>query len=93
MVHEATKIDSTCIVHEIPDTERTPDSGTSTVSRQTVVTGEAAKRAAEKLAAALAHKKLAGVVAAYNVGTPINIQSGSSEPWVSCAPLTCRRVR
>ncbi|MDR0760332.1 MAG: selenium-dependent xanthine dehydrogenase [Treponema sp.] len=122
MVYEATKIDPSCIVHESPDTERTPDSGTSTASRQTVVTGEATKRAAEKLAAALAHKKLADlegqefygeyfaqtdplgaakdfpvshvsysyatqvvilddagkvarVVAAYDVGTPVNIQS------------------
>jgi CO/xanthine dehydrogenase Mo-binding subunit len=36
---------------------RTPDSGTSTASRQTVVTGEATKRAALKLAAVLGGSK------------------------------------
>lgn len=35
-------------VHE-PDTMMTPDSGTSTASRQTLITGEAARRAAEAL--------------------------------------------
>jgi selenium-dependent xanthine dehydrogenase len=42
------------IIHEAPDTVRTPDSGTSTASRQTVVTGEATRRAAAQLAEALA---------------------------------------
>lgn len=41
-------------VVEQPDTARTPDSGTSTASRQTVVTGEAGRRAGEKLACVLA---------------------------------------
>lgn len=36
---------------EIADTIRTPDSGTSTASRQTVMTGEAARRVGEKLKA------------------------------------------
>jgi CO/xanthine dehydrogenase Mo-binding subunit len=34
---------------ETPDTERTPDSGTTTASRQSVFSGEAARRAALKL--------------------------------------------
>jgi selenium-dependent xanthine dehydrogenase len=38
---------------EPPDTQRTPNSGTTTASRQTVVSGEAVKRAAEKLKTAL----------------------------------------
>ncbi|MDR2369935.1 MAG: selenium-dependent xanthine dehydrogenase [Treponema sp.] len=38
---------------EPPDTRRTPDSGTTTASRQSVFTGEAALRAARKLKAAL----------------------------------------
>jgi CO/xanthine dehydrogenase Mo-binding subunit len=38
---------------EGPDTRRTPNSGTTTASRQTVVSGEAVRRAAEKLKAAL----------------------------------------
>ncbi|NLZ67452.1 MAG: selenium-dependent xanthine dehydrogenase [Spirochaetales bacterium] len=41
------------IVAENPDTARTPDSGTSTASRQTVFTGEATRRAALKLKEAL----------------------------------------
>jgi len=123
IVCETTHIDPRLIEHERPDTVRTPDSGTSTASRQTVITGEAAKRAAEKLNAELKAgktlKDLEGsefygefapvtdpmgspkpnpvshvsysyaaqvvvldetgkvekVVAAYDVGTPVNIQS------------------
>ena len=41
-------------VVEPPDTERTPDSGTSTASRQTAFTGEAVRLAAEKMKADLA---------------------------------------
>lgn len=47
---EVTGLDPHNVFHERPDTIRTPDSGTSTASRQTVMTGEAARRAAEKLA-------------------------------------------
>ena len=45
-------------VHE-PDTFITPDSGTSTASRQTTVTGEAARRAGEALKRELNHHPLA----------------------------------
>ncbi len=41
------------VVVEAPDTERTPDSGTSTASRQTLFTGEAVRRAALGLKEAL----------------------------------------
>ncbi len=116
-------LDPALIVHEKADTVRTPNSGTSTASRQTVVTGEAVRRVAEKLKAALdsgktladlngqdfygeystitdplgANKdnpishvsysygaqvvvldetgKVSKVVAAYDVGTPVNIQA------------------
>ncbi len=47
------ELDPALFVFENADTIRTPDSGTSTASRQTVVTGEAARRAGEKLRAAL----------------------------------------
>jgi selenium-dependent xanthine dehydrogenase len=57
MVSQATGLPPPTIAHEAPDTVRTPDSGTSTASRQTVVTGEATRRAAEKLAAELARGK------------------------------------
>ncbi|MDR0519340.1 MAG: selenium-dependent xanthine dehydrogenase [Clostridiales Family XIII bacterium] len=53
MVCEATGLLPKDIVHEAPDTVRTPDSGTSTASRQTVMTGEATRRAAAKLREAL----------------------------------------
>ncbi|MFT8395953.1 selenium-dependent xanthine dehydrogenase [Propionibacterium sp.] len=41
------------VVYELPDTARTPDSGTSTGSRQTLFTGEATRQAAVKLNDAL----------------------------------------
>ncbi len=53
MVCQTTGIKPELIFHERPDTIRTPNSGTSTASRQTVITGEAARQAAEKLKKAL----------------------------------------
>ncbi|WOO37629.1 selenium-dependent xanthine dehydrogenase [Anaerocolumna sp. AGMB13020] len=49
MVCEATGLPPSDIVVEQPDTRYTPDSGTTTASRQTVFAGEAARRAAIKL--------------------------------------------
>lgn len=46
---ETLKIDPSMIIVEAPDTSRTPDSGTSTASRQTAFTGEAVRRCAAKL--------------------------------------------
>ncbi|MBO7353675.1 MAG: selenium-dependent xanthine dehydrogenase, partial [Lachnospiraceae bacterium] len=54
-----TKLDPALFVFETADTVRTPDAGTSTASRQTVMTGEAARRVGEKLKAALEGKTLA----------------------------------
>ncbi|QXE17710.1 selenium-dependent xanthine dehydrogenase [Clostridium sp. 001] len=120
---ETTGLNPALTVHERADTFHTPDSGTSTASRQTVVTGEAVRRVSEKLKAEL-HKGLTlfdlegrefygeysaktdpmgspkknpvshvsysygaqvvilneegrveKVVAAYDIGTPVNIQS------------------
>ncbi len=48
-----TKLDPALFVFEASDTVRTPDAGTSTASRQTVMTGEAARRVGEKLKSAL----------------------------------------
>ena len=53
MVCETTGLDPALIYHERPDTVRTPNSGTSTASRQTVLTGEATRRAAIALKEAL----------------------------------------
>lgn len=46
-------LDPALFIFEAADTIRTPNSGTSTASRQTVVTGEAARRVGEKLKCAL----------------------------------------
>ncbi len=120
---ETTSVDPALIVHERADTIRTPNSGTSTASRQTLITGEAVRRASEQLKTELDQDKtlsdLEGrefygeysaktdplgaikenpishvsysygaqvvilnekgkvekVVAAYDVGTPVNIQA------------------
>lgn len=58
MACETTGLSPSVMIHETPDTIRTPDSGTSTASRQTLMTGEAVKRASEELAKALKNKKL-----------------------------------
>lgn len=54
-----TGLDPALFVIETADTLRTPDAGTSTASRQTVMTGEAARRVGEKLKAALENHTLA----------------------------------
>lgn len=59
MACETTGLSPSLIVHEFPDTVRTPDSGTSTASRQTLVTGEAVRRACVKVVEALQGKTLA----------------------------------
>lgn len=56
---EATGLGADDIIVEAPDTTRTPNSGTTTASRQTVFTGEATRRAAVRLAEMLATKTLA----------------------------------
>lgn len=59
IVCETTGISPNLMLHERANTARTPDSGTSTASRQTLFTGEATKRAAQKLAAAMDEVRLA----------------------------------
>ena len=49
IVCEATGLKPSQVVHVTPNTALTPDSGTSTASRQTVFTGEATRRAAMQL--------------------------------------------
>jgi len=55
---EATKIPASKIIVHEPDTDVTPDSGTSTASRQTTITGEATRLVSLKLAEALKTKTL-----------------------------------
>ena len=50
---EATGLSASLIDVELPDTAITPDSGTSTASRQTVITGETTRRVSLKLKTAL----------------------------------------
>lgn len=50
---QTTGLDPACVIHEFADTIRTPDAGTSTASRQTVMTGEATRQVSEKLKAEL----------------------------------------
>lgn len=50
---DVTGLDPVLFICETADTVRTPDAGTSTASRQTVLTGEASVRAAKKLKTAL----------------------------------------
>ena len=49
MVAESVGVTSDCIVYHSPNTSMAPDSGTTSGSRQTLVTGEAARRASKKL--------------------------------------------
>ena len=58
IVGEVLRIPAEKIVYEMPDTKITPDSGTTTASRQTVFTGEATRVAAMKLKEALKDKTL-----------------------------------
>lgn len=53
MVCDVTGISPEFVVHEPADTFSTPDSGNTTASRQTVITGEATRRAADQLREAL----------------------------------------
>ncbi|GAA0077376.1 selenium-dependent xanthine dehydrogenase [Clostridium sp. CTA-5] len=56
IVGEVLRIPASQIVYETPDTQITPDSGTTTASRQTVFTGEATRIASLKLKEALKNK-------------------------------------
>ena len=56
---EETGLDPKLFIVEEPDTNRTPDSGTSTASRQTAFTGEAVRLAANELSRRLEKSSLA----------------------------------
>jgi selenium-dependent xanthine dehydrogenase len=59
IVAEASGLPKNIISVHAPDTAVTPNSGTSTASRQTLITGEAARRAGNALKQALAERRLA----------------------------------
>ena len=58
IVYEATGLSTKLIEVGAPDTASTPDAGTTTASRQSLFTGEAARQAALKLQQALQEKEL-----------------------------------
>lgn len=58
MVCETTNLTPDVIIVDSPDTAKTPNSGTTTASRQTVFTGEATRLASQKLKIALSTKSL-----------------------------------
>ncbi|MBK5240268.1 selenium-dependent xanthine dehydrogenase [Clostridium sp.] len=58
IVCETLNISSDSVVYAAPDTSTCPDSGNTTASRQTLFTGEAAKKAAIKLLDTLSYQKL-----------------------------------
>lgn len=58
MVCDVLGISPELVLHDAADTFFTPDSGNTTASRQTVITGEATKKAALKLKSALENKSL-----------------------------------
>jgi selenium-dependent xanthine dehydrogenase len=58
LVAEAAGLSKSAISIHAPDTMVTPDSGTSTASRQTLISGEAARRAADALKQELSHHSL-----------------------------------
>jgi selenium-dependent xanthine dehydrogenase len=83
IVCETVDLDPSLIFCEPADTKRTPDSGTSTASRQTVITGEAIRRVALKLRSALVE---AGTIEAlegkefYDEFTSLTDPMGSDKP-------------
>jgi len=61
MAVQETGLPAEAFVHEAADTLTTPNSGTSTASRQSLFTGEATRRAARKMMDALAGRPLAAL--------------------------------
>lgn len=83
IVTEATGLSPDKVFHERADTAVTPDSGTSTASRQTLFMGEAARRAAELLSAALGEK---GSLEALEGETFYGEYAGKTDPMGSDLP-------
>ena len=61
IVCETTGLPREAVAYEPPNTGNSPDSGTTSGSRQTLITGEAARRACALLNAALAEKPLSAL--------------------------------
>lgn len=77
---EVLQIPLSQIVYEKPDTKITPDSGTTTASRQTVFTGEAARIAALKLKEAVKDKSIKDLEGVEFFGEYVGITDKMSSP-------------
>ena len=97
IVAETTGLDKSLLTVHAPDTDVTPDSGTSTASRQTTVTGEAARRAANVLKYELSHRTLAELEGEEFYGEFDCVTDPISEPTSSDKPNRvqpcCVRIR
>ncbi|WP_315078480.1 selenium-dependent xanthine dehydrogenase [uncultured Clostridium sp.] len=80
VVCEVLGIPASQIVYEMPDTKITPDSGTTTASRQTVFTGEATRIASLKLKEALKGKSLQELEGIEFLGEYIGITDKMGSP-------------
>ncbi|MGL4382794.1 MAG: selenium-dependent xanthine dehydrogenase, partial [Bacilli bacterium] len=82
MICETLDISSDLITYELPNTVSTPNSGTTTASRQTTFTGEAVRQAALSLKEALQTKTLAQLEGQIFEG----VYSGITDPMGSDKP-------
>jgi len=92
IVAEATGLDKSLLTVHAPDTDVTPDSGTSTASRQTTITGEAARRAANVLKEELSHRALAELEGETICGEFDCVTDPLSEPTSSDKPNRVHHV-
>jgi selenium-dependent xanthine dehydrogenase len=86
IVAQTSGIDRSRLTLHAPDTDVTPDSGTSTASRQTTITGEAARRAANALKQELSHHTLAELEGETYYGEFDCVTDPLSEPTSSDKP-------
>ncbi len=88
VVSEATGLPPEAVEVDTPDTFLTPDAGTTTASRQTLFTGEAARRAALQLAQELSRFPLAHLEGREYFGE----YTGETDPLVSTKPHPVNHV-
>ena len=84
IVCETLKVPPSLVFAEAPDTLRTPDSGTTTASRQSLFSGEAARQAALSLRDAL--EKAGGDLSPLEGKEFYGEYSGVTDPMGSCKP-------
>jgi selenium-dependent xanthine dehydrogenase len=92
IVAQTTGLDKSLLTVHAPDTSVTPDSGTSTASRQTTITGEAARRAANALKHELSRRALAELEGEAFYGEFDCVTDPLSEPTSSDKPNRVHHV-